>query len=294
MTERRACPPAPGPLEEYAARFDDLLVSLAQRRGLREYLTALPAPRDRTKTLTCLAGAEPVTGSKDAAVQRLQFFLTESTWDDEKVNDRRLHLMCADPATAPHDQGVLVIDDSGDRKDGTATAHVGRQWPGRPGKTDNGIVTVTTVWTDGRIYYPLDAQPCTPAHHFARGRADSNFRTKRRSPPLSQLGANRRASPAGPWWPTAPTRSVTTGTRFCARQVFPTWWHFGRTAAAGLAPTSRTPRSTPPAPWPGPVPTIQATGGRSSAAFATGTPRPGGPPMPAWAATDPTVRVAWS
>ncbi|MEV7889306.1 hypothetical protein [Streptomyces sp. NPDC088357] len=75
MTERRACPPAPGPLEEYAARFDDLLVSLAQRRGLREYLTALLAPRDRNKTLTCLAGAEPVTGSKDAAVQRLQFFL---------------------------------------------------------------------------------------------------------------------------------------------------------------------------------------------------------------------------
>ncbi|MDN3026203.1 transposase [Streptomyces sp. S.PB5] len=39
----------------------------------------------------------------------------------------------------------MVIDDSGDRKDGTATAHAGRQWLGRPGKTDNGIVTVTTV-----------------------------------------------------------------------------------------------------------------------------------------------------
>ncbi|MFJ5310060.1 transposase [Streptomyces sp. NPDC088350] len=104
MTERRACPPAPGPLEEYAARFDDLLVSLAQRRGLREYLAALLAPRDRNKTLTCLAGAEPVTGSKDAAVQRLQFFLSESSWDDVKVNDRRLQLMRADPATAPHDQ----------------------------------------------------------------------------------------------------------------------------------------------------------------------------------------------
>jgi hypothetical protein len=28
---------------------------------------------------------------------------------------------------------------------------VGRQWLGRLGKTDNGIVTVTTVWTDGRV-----------------------------------------------------------------------------------------------------------------------------------------------
>jgi len=41
---------------------------------------------------------------------------------------------------------VLVIDDSGDRKDGTKTAHVGRQWLGRYGKTGNGVVTVTTVW----------------------------------------------------------------------------------------------------------------------------------------------------
>jgi hypothetical protein len=73
---------------------------------------------------------------------------------------------------------VLVIDDSGDRKDGAATAHVGHQWLGRYGKTDNGIVTVTTLWADERVYYPLHAQPYTPAHHFARGRTDPAFRTK--------------------------------------------------------------------------------------------------------------------
>ena len=60
MTRRVPCPPAPGPLEEYAARFDDLFGSLAQRRGFREYLAGLLAPRDRNKTLTALAGAEPV------------------------------------------------------------------------------------------------------------------------------------------------------------------------------------------------------------------------------------------
>ena len=38
----------------------------------------------------------------------------------------RLELLRADPATAPHGGGVLVIDDSGDRKDGTKTAHVGQ------------------------------------------------------------------------------------------------------------------------------------------------------------------------
>ena len=72
----------------------------------------------------------------------------------------------------------MVIDDSGDRKDGTATAHIGRQWLGRLGKTDNSIVTVTTVWADERIYYPLHACPYTPASHFPKGRNDPEFRTK--------------------------------------------------------------------------------------------------------------------
>ncbi|WP_417801228.1 IS701 family transposase [Streptomyces incanus] len=178
MTARRPCPPAPGPLEGYATRFDDLFSSLAQRRGFREYLAGLLLPRDRNKTLTCLAGAEPIVGAQHSGVQRLQFFLSESRWDPERVNARRLELLRADPATVPHADGVLVIDDSGDRKDGTTTAHVGRQWLGRYGKTDNGVVTVTTLWADERLYYPLHAVPYTPAHHFERGRSDPAFRTK--------------------------------------------------------------------------------------------------------------------
>ena len=122
MSARRPCPAAPGLLEGYAARFDDLFGRLAQRRGFREYLAGLLAPRHRNKTLTALAGAEPVTGAQHPAVQRLQFFLSESRWDADQVNARRLELLLADPATAPHEAGVLVIDDSGDRKDGTRTA----------------------------------------------------------------------------------------------------------------------------------------------------------------------------
>ena len=85
MTRRRPCPVAPGPLEGYAARFDDLFGSLAQRRGFREYLAGLLAPRDRNKTLTALAGAGPVTGARHPAVQRLRFFLSESRRDPDQV-----------------------------------------------------------------------------------------------------------------------------------------------------------------------------------------------------------------
>src|SRR6266568_4932704 len=191
MTKPKPCPRAPGALEEYAARFDDLFTHVAQRRGFREYLAGLLAPRDRNKTLTALAGAEPVTGAQHPAVQRLQFFLSESRWDADQVNSRRLELLLADPATAPHGGGVLVIDDSGDRKDGVKTAHVGHQWLGRYGKTDNGVVTVTTLWADERLYYPVHALPYTPARHFAKGKNDPAFRTK------LAIGADLAASAYG-------------------------------------------------------------------------------------------------
>ena len=178
MTARRACPPAPGPLEDYAQRFDALFSSLAQRRGLRDYLQGLLLPRDRNKTLTGLAGAEPITGAQHREVQRLQWFLSESAWDHEQVNDRRVQLLCEDPATAPHDGGVLVIDDTGDRKDGTATAHVARQYLGSVGKIDNGIVAVTSLWADERCYWPVHAVPYTPASRLPAGERDPGFKTK--------------------------------------------------------------------------------------------------------------------
>lgn len=178
MSQRVACPPAPGPLEEYAAQFDYLFNNLAQRQGFRTYMQGLLLPRDRNKTLTGLVGTEPVVGAQAAPVQQLQFFISESTWDDEKVNGRRVELLLAEPATAPHEDGVLVIDDTGDRKDGTKTAHVARQYLGSVGKIDNGIVAVTSLWADERIYYPLAVQPYTPAERLPKGKKDPAFRTK--------------------------------------------------------------------------------------------------------------------
>jgi hypothetical protein len=178
MTTRRPCPPAPGPLEDYAAAFDGLFRSLGQRRGFRAYLQGLLLPRDRNKTLTGLAGAEPITEAQHREVQRLQWFLTESTWDHQVVNDRRVRLLCEDPATAPHERGVLVVDDTGDRKDGTATAHVARQYLGSVGKIDNGIVAVTSLWADERVYWPVHVVPYTPASRLPGKERDPLFRTK--------------------------------------------------------------------------------------------------------------------
>ena len=135
-------------------------------------------PRERNKTLTALVGTEPVVGAQAAPVQRLQWFLSESAWDVAAVNAQRLALLFGTSATRPHAQGVLVLDDTGDRKAGTKTAHVARQYLGSVGKIDTGIVAVTTVWADEHVYYPLHLQPYTPASRLPRGKADPAFRTK--------------------------------------------------------------------------------------------------------------------
>jgi hypothetical protein len=62
-------------------------------------------PRDRNKTLTGLAGAEPIAGAQHREVQRLQWFVSEAAWDPKQVNQQRVRLLCSDPATAPHAQG---------------------------------------------------------------------------------------------------------------------------------------------------------------------------------------------
>src|SRR5204863_8637896 len=81
-------------------------------------------------------------------------------------------------ATQLHARGVLVLDDTGGRKAGTKTDPVARQHLGSVGKIDNGIVAVTTVWADERVYYPLHLRPYTPARRLPRGKADPAFRTK--------------------------------------------------------------------------------------------------------------------
>lgn len=178
MTARLSVAAAPERLEAYATQFDDLFSQRSQREAFRRYLEGLLLPAERNKTLTGLANTEPVIGAQHARAQGLQWFLSESTWAAPALNERRLALLRADPTTRPDAQGVLVIDEHGDRKWGHKTAHVGRQYLANLGKTDSGVVSVTSLWADARVYYPLEYEPYTPKHHFAKGKADPAFRTK--------------------------------------------------------------------------------------------------------------------
>jgi SRSO17 transposase len=136
-------------------------------------------PAERNKTITALANTEPTIGAQHKKAQSLQWFLSESRWDPKEVNERRLELLLEDPRTSPNGSGALLIDETGDRTEGKKTAHVGKQYLlGGIGKIDNGVVSVSSLWADERLYYPLEVEPYTPAHYFEGGKKDPKFRTK--------------------------------------------------------------------------------------------------------------------
>ena len=178
MTKTLPVPPTPAPLEAFAKHFDWLLVKRNQRAAFRRYLEGLLLAAERNKTVTALANTEPIVGAQHPHAQRLQWFLSESTWDAQAVNAHRRALLRAHPSTAPTDAGALVIDESGDRKAGTRTAHVERQYLANLGKIDNGVVSVSSLWADEHVYDPVEVEPSTPAHYFARGKTDPQCRTK--------------------------------------------------------------------------------------------------------------------
>ncbi|NER39940.1 MAG: transposase [Oscillatoria sp. SIO1A7] len=80
--------------------------------------------------------------------------------------------------TKPAKNFSLIIDDSGHRKSGKKTSGVGRQYIGEIGKTDNGIVIVTTHLYDGVRTLPLDVAQYLKADSFEKGKEDPEFKKK--------------------------------------------------------------------------------------------------------------------
>src|SRR5260370_40258395 len=161
MTNRMEEAQAPAHSEAYAKHFDTVLSKSNQREGFRRYLEGLLLPSERNKTLTGLVNTEPLVGAQLPRAQKLQWFLSESNWDEQQIQAERLKLLREDPATAPNAQGVLVIDETGDRKDGHQTAHVARQYLGNVGKIDNGVLSLTSLSAHHHLPYPMASSPPT-------------------------------------------------------------------------------------------------------------------------------------
>ena len=168
-TTPAAMPPC---FEKWCQRFDEAFTHKAQNRGFRNYLGGLLGESER-KNLSQMAD-----NAIGVEYHQLHHFLTEAPWSVAKVNELRLETMNKCSQTRISRGFSLIIDDSGHRKSGNFTDGVGRQYIGEIGKTDNGIVVVTTHLYDGRKSLPLDIELYQHADSLASGKQDAEFEKK--------------------------------------------------------------------------------------------------------------------
>ena len=109
---------------------------------------------------------------------KLHHFLTAAPWSFSELNQRRLEVMNQCHQTKISRGFSLIIDDSGHRKSGNFTEVVGRQYIGEIGKTENGVVAVTSHLYDGIKSLPLDIELYQKADSLPFGNADPEIKKK--------------------------------------------------------------------------------------------------------------------
>jgi len=140
-------------LGQFLAPFGQFLRRSESRHALERYATGLLSGTGR-KTASELGRSLPDTNG-----QRLQEFLTRSEWDPRQMDQLRAEHM---RAWACAGNGVLILDDTGFAKKGTASVGVSRQYSGTLGRVDNCQVLVTAHYVDSVFDWPVTARLYLP------------------------------------------------------------------------------------------------------------------------------------
>jgi SRSO17 transposase len=121
--------------------FEDCFGHVAQRGAFRRYLLGLLSDSPR-KSMSAMLARIHDAGS----YQAFQHFITHAPWEVAPVWRRLL-------ARVPDRRGVLIVDDTGFPKQGTASVGVQRQYSGTLGKIGNCQIAVTVaLWTGVRTW----------------------------------------------------------------------------------------------------------------------------------------------
>lgn len=151
-------------LEQFLVPFGRLLRRSESRHALERYATGLLSGAGR-KTASELGRSLPGTNG-----QHLQEFLTRTEWDPQQMDEIRVQYMRIQACAG---NGVLILDDTGFAKKGTASVGVGRQYSGTLGRVDNCQVVVTAHYVDRVFDWPVTARLYLPdgwIHDDARRR----------------------------------------------------------------------------------------------------------------------------
>jgi SRSO17 transposase len=146
MTIPRTATPTLTFVDEYCSRYQDLFPDVRSYEQFKLLHVGLLADLPR-KSLPAIAKA---VGLPDA--QALHHFLTASPWSADALRQQRLALTKQVVGDRPL---TVCIDETGDRKKGTTTDYVARQYLGNVGKIDNGMVSVNLYGVVDNIPLPL-------------------------------------------------------------------------------------------------------------------------------------------
>jgi hypothetical protein len=141
----------PQVVREAMNEFGDLFSCEPQRRHLAEYLTGLMIAEN--KTVSGMNG-EFIDTTDQSCLNR---FLTESPWDAQALNERRLEMLQEDPSTRYSDRGVIPLDDTLIDHDGKLIQDVGWFWDHaeQRHKIAHDYLFVNYVCESGK-HYPLE------------------------------------------------------------------------------------------------------------------------------------------
>jgi SRSO17 transposase len=147
------------------------------RQSLERYRTGLLTEHTNKN---CATSAQVVPGTNQ---QRLHNLLTGSAFDEDDLNDQRVHTRRQLPSEGA---AVLVCDDTGFAKQGQCSVGVQRPYAGTLGKTGNCQLTGnghyaerTLAWPVAtRLYLPKEWATDPARREKAKLPAESEFQTK--------------------------------------------------------------------------------------------------------------------
>jgi SRSO17 transposase len=166
MTAPRDPKPTVDFIDVYCTYYQDLFPEVRSFENFKALHLGMLSDIKR-KTLPEIAKVAGLDNS-----QSLHHFLTESPWEVETLKHRRLNRILE---VLQGRSIILIIDETGDPKAGTSTDYVKRQYLGKLGKVDNGIVAVTAYGIIEEMTFPLTFKVYKPRERLKSG---DQYKTK--------------------------------------------------------------------------------------------------------------------
>ena len=111
--------------------------------------------------------------------QRFQYFFSDSKWDSQSINDKRLELIENQLTTASTNDGMLAIDDTSCPKP-FAKKTQGAKWQhcGSLKREEICNVAVASAFVSQKKHFPVNIVPYLPEDEFYQGNFNPDFKSK--------------------------------------------------------------------------------------------------------------------